>query len=271
MGPRTNPGLVAVVLAAGEGRRLRPLTLRRPKPLCPVANQPLLDHAIAHVRTLTPHLAVNVHHGRDQLEAHLRTVPDVHVSIEHPLVLGTAGALGNLRSWIDGRDAVVVNGDTWCDVDLSSAADGWDRERVRLVVHGQVRFGPRSPVVASFVPWSVTAELPAEPSSLYERVWRPASAAGELDVVGADGLFFDCGTPASYLAANIELARRAGGTIVADGSRVTGDIRDAVVGAGCTIEGSVDSSVVWDGADVGPTERLQRAIRVSATMTVLAR
>jgi NDP-sugar pyrophosphorylase family protein len=195
----------------------------------------------------------------------------VHVSIEAPLVLGTAGALGNLRAWIDGRDAVVVNGDTWCDADLRQTCDGWDRERVRLVVHGEARFGPHSPIVASFVPWSVTAALPAEPSSLYERVWRPAAAADTLDVVGTDGLFFDCGTPARYLAANVELARRAGGSIVADGSRVTGVVRNAVVGAGCTVEGPVDSSVVWDGAHVRPTEHLRRAIRVSATMTVLAR
>src|SRR3954453_8588662 len=68
----TSAELAAVVLAAGEGRRLRPLTALRPKPLCPVANVPLIELAFAEItRLLGPlvadRIAVNAHHLADQV------------------------------------------------------------------------------------------------------------------------------------------------------------------------------------------------------------
>src|SRR4029450_12445607 len=102
----------AVVLAAGEGARLRPLTRVLPKPLCPVGGGPRIDPALGRAHPATPAIAVNVHHAREAIEAHLDG--RVHVSVEEPLALGTAGALGRLRPWIDGRATLGVNGDTWC-------------------------------------------------------------------------------------------------------------------------------------------------------------
>ena len=76
--------LAAVVLAAGAGTRLRPLTWLRPKALCPVENVPLVDLAVGWARTVTGAVAVNIHHGRAALESHL--VGRVHLSIEEPHV-----------------------------------------------------------------------------------------------------------------------------------------------------------------------------------------
>src|SRR5439155_26439775 len=89
--------LAAVVLAAGAGTRLRPLTWLRPKPLCPVDNVALVDLAMDRVSGVSGPggVAVNVHHGRSAMEAHL--ADRVHLSVEEPEALGTAGALGNLR------------------------------------------------------------------------------------------------------------------------------------------------------------------------------
>src|SRR5690606_37241122 len=117
--------------AAGEGRRLRPLTHVRPKPLCPVGNVPLLDLALARARTATTAVAVNVHHGRDVIVAHLAELSrgplgPVHVSVEEDEALGTAGALGHLRPWIDGRGVLVLNSDTWAPGDLREVVEGWD-------------------------------------------------------------------------------------------------------------------------------------------------
>jgi NDP-sugar pyrophosphorylase family protein len=263
--------LVAVVLAAGEGRRLRPLTLRRPKPLCPVGNVALVDHALARARLATPAVAVNVHHGREQLESHLEPASDVHVSIEAVRALGTAGGVGHLRSWIDGRDALIVNADTWCEADLAQLRDGWDRSRPRVVVAGDAVFGPRVRVVASFLPWATVRDLSADPAELYETTWRPAAVDDRLEVVGYAGACFDCGTPAAYLAANLEVARRAGGAVIGPTSRVDGEVDAVVAGEGCSIRGKARSSVLWDHATVREGESLDRAIRVSATMTVLVR
>src|SRR3954469_19578972 len=95
--------VAGVVLAAGAGTRLAPLTRLRPKALCPVDNVALVDHAITRASSATSALAVNAHHGLAQLEQHLvtRGGPEVHLSVERDRALGTAGALGQLRGWID--------------------------------------------------------------------------------------------------------------------------------------------------------------------------
>ena len=73
-------GIAGVVLAAGAGTRLRPLTLLVPKALCPVAGVPLVDHALARLEGRVADAAVNVHHGRALMEEHLHG--RVHLSIE---------------------------------------------------------------------------------------------------------------------------------------------------------------------------------------------
>ncbi len=125
------------MLAAGGGTRLSPLTRLRPKALCPVGDVPLVDRAIERLGPVAADIAVNLHHGREQLEDHLagRREGRVHVSPEDTL-LGTAGALGHLKSWLDGRDTVVVNADLVTDADLVAAVASWDRERVRLLASG---------------------------------------------------------------------------------------------------------------------------------------
>jgi NDP-sugar pyrophosphorylase family protein len=246
--------LAGVVLAAGAGLRLRPLTYLRPKPLCPVGDRPLVDHAVGRFAGTLDAVAVNVHHGREQLEAHL--AGRTHLSVEEHEALGTAGAIGQLREWLDGRAVAVVNGDTWCPAPAASLLDGWDGERVRVQVVGDEPFGPRSRVAGTVLPGPVASSLPAEPAGLWELVWREALADGRIDTVPvpAGTPFHDCGTPARYLAANLAWS---GG--------------QSVVGRGATVEGSVRRSVVWPGAVVGPGERLVDAIRAAEHLTVLVR
>lgn len=244
--------MAGVVLAAGAGTRLRPLTDERPKALCPVAGVPLVDLAVERVRTVTDRVAVNLHYGRQRLTDHLDG--RAHLSIEHDRVLGTAGALGHLREWIAGSPTVVVNADAWCPGGLERLVEGWDGVRVRVLVPGGGSFGPRLPVAGALMPWSAVEPLVAEPSGLYEASWAPADAVGALEVVRHDGPFVDCGTPADYLAANL----------AASGGR-------SVIGAGAVVEGEVDRSVVWDGAQVSAGERLVGAVRTTGGATVLVR
>ena len=267
------------MLAAGAGRRLRPLTAVRPKALCPVANRPLVDHAVGRARAVTSAVAVNVHHGRDALERHLAGDARVHVSVEEPEALGTAGALGALASWIDGRGVLVQNADAWSDADLSAFADGWDGERVRLLItpgaDGQVRFGPGVGLVASLLPWSDVARLAPVPSGLYEVMWRRAEADGRLDVVAHPGSFVDCGTVRQYLRANrLAAAAHAGvdrsGSLVDASAQVIGTVEASVVGAGASVAGSVIGSVVWAGAAVAAGEVLVDSVR-AGRLTVAVR
>lgn len=231
-----------MVLAAGRGERLRPLTIRRPKALCPVAGVPLVDLALARVRTVTTDVAVNVHHHLRAMGAHLPA--SVHRSFEEDEALGTAGALGALRGWIDGRPTVVVNVDAWCPGGLEALVAGWDGERSRILVVGEDRMGPRSLVAGALLPWAVVETFAATPSGLWEVSWRDDLAAGRLDAVRHDGPFVDCGTPADYLAANL----------LANGGA-------SVVGEGADVAGRLERSVVWPGCAVRADEVLVDAVR----------
>jgi len=248
--------LAGVVLAAGAGTRLAPLTRLRPKALCPVDSRPLVDQAIDRLRPHTGDVAVNVHHGRRQLESHLDG--RVHLSVEEPEALGTAGALGRLRDRIAGRPVLVTNADAWLPADLGVLLDGWDGQRVRLLTvatSGAADFGDDRYCGAALFPWEAVRDLEPVPSGLYEVSWRHRWADGTLDLVRHRGPFVDCGTLASYLAAN--LAASGGAAVIGAGARVS---EEAVI----------ERSVVWPGAVVGRGERLVHAIRADH-LTVLVR
>ena len=218
----------------------------------------LVDRALAALAPLTESIAVNAHHLADQLEAHLvRSYGEgVQVSIERE-VLGTGGALGALRSWIDGRAVLVVNADAVHEAPLAVLATGWDGERIRFLLAEppETAFGPGVRLCGVLMPWAAVSELSAEPLSVHERVWAPWAESGKIEVIaGYEGPWFDCGTPASYLAANLW---STGGASAIDG---TADVR-----------GDVERTVVWDGATVTAGERLVDAIRTTKGRTVLVR
>jgi NDP-sugar pyrophosphorylase family protein len=244
--------VAGVVLAAGRGERLRPLTLRRPKALCPVADVPLVDLALGRLDGVVDSVAVNVHHGRAAMEEHL--AGRVHLSIEAEAPLGTAGGVARLRSWLDGRAALVLNVDAWCPGKVDRLLEGWDGSRIRVLVAGEDQLGPRSRVAGALLPWSTVEPLEPVPSGLWEVSWRRALSDGRLEALRHDGPFVDCGTPADYLAANLQAS---GGT--------------SVVGAGAMVEGELVRSVVWAGATVHRGERLVDAVRDDRGGTVLVR
>jgi len=109
--------LQAVILAAGEGTRLRPLTQNRPKALIPIANRPIIEHTIislleAGIRDII----VVVGYRKEQVMRHL-THLDLPIKIVHqPEQLGTAHALLCARDQIAG-DAIVLPGDNYIDKD----------------------------------------------------------------------------------------------------------------------------------------------------------
>ncbi|MBG6064002.1 nucleotidyltransferase family protein [Micromonospora ureilytica] len=273
--------LCAVVLAAGEGTRLRPLTERVPKALCPVGNVPLLDRALARLAGLgltgPNRVAVNACYLGDQVVAHVGD--RAHLSVEPGDPLGTAGGVANLRDWIDGRPVLVGNADAYLadpaappGPDVAALLDGWDGRSVRLL--GQPAADPAAPGTFaghcftgfSLLPWRLVRDLPVAFSDLVRAVWRPAEAAGALTVVPYPGTFFDTGTPADYLAANLHAA--SGGALVEESATVTGRCVESVVGAGARVHGDVFRTVVWPGATVRAGERLRNVIRAGNDLTV---
>jgi MurNAc alpha-1-phosphate uridylyltransferase len=255
----TDRSPAGIALAAGSGTRLRPLTDLRPKALCPIDGRPLVELALDRLAPLTGpgagRLAVNAHHLADQVLAHFDDGRHrAHVHREDGEALGTAGAVAALLPWLDGRSALVTNADGYLPGGLDGFADGWDGERCRLLCRPSTGAGdftgedgePLTYVGVCLLPWARIRDLPVTPSGLYEVLWRDDVRTGALDLVRlpASATAIDCGTPADYLAANLH----------ASGGR-------SVLGAGATVLGRVQRSVVWDGAWVGPDEVLIGQIR----------
>jgi NDP-sugar pyrophosphorylase family protein len=243
--------LAGVVLAAGAGTRLRPLTDVRPKPLCTVDRRPLLDWALDRVTPHTGEVAVNVHHHAGQMLAAL-AARGVHVSHEEARALGTAGALGLLRGWLDGRAVLLTNADAWYPAAsgevLADLVAGWDGERPRLlcVPDPGAEFDGLRYVGTALLPWWSVRHLAPEPSGLYEVSWAALHSHGRVDLVASGLDAVDCGTPRDYLDAN--LAASGGRPVVEDGARV---------------DGEVVRSVVWSGETVRAGERLVDAVRAA--------
>jgi len=219
----------AMVLAAGLGKRMRPLTATRPKPLVEVAGKPLLDHVLDRLRAAgIGRVVVNVHYLADSLEAHLRRKAsdlDVRISDERGLLLETGGGVKKALPLIPDDPFLIVNSDNlWVDGPVDAIhllADRWDddaMDALLLVVPlaranchsgmGDFHMGPEGRIarrrqgkVAPFVYTGVQivskrllADVPEGPFG-FMTLWERAIAGGRAYGVVHQGLWFDVGTP----------------------------------------------------------------------------
>ncbi len=284
-GPPSRPApagaslVCGVVLAAGEGQRLRPLTEQLPKALCPVGNVALLDRALARLAALglagPESVAVNAAYLADQVVRHVGDRAHLSVELEGPL--GTSGGVGRLKGWIDGRGALVGNSDAYLadpardpGKDIAALLDGWNGETVRMLTKPNPPgatggFSGRRFTGFSLLPWRYVRELADEHGNLVRTVWRPAEAEDALELINYEGVYIDTGTPADYLAANLHA-----GPVVDPTATVTGTATDSVVGPGAQVHGTITRCVVWPGAEVGAGESLVDTVRAPGNLTVHA-
>ncbi|HXV62168.1 MAG TPA: NDP-sugar synthase [Vicinamibacteria bacterium] len=112
----------AMILAAGQGKRLRPLTASLAKPALPLLGRPLIEYTFRRlVRAGVREVVVNLHHHAESLEPVLdraRAQLEVHESREAEL-LGTAGGVKKVGERLSGKTFLLLNGDTVFDFDLS--------------------------------------------------------------------------------------------------------------------------------------------------------
>jgi len=232
--PRT-----AMVLAAGLGKRMRPLTASRPKPLIEVAGAPLLDHVLERLRAAGVETAVvNVHYLADAVEAHVAKNSHglkIRISDERGLLLETGGGMVKAERLIDADPFLVVNSDNlWVDGPadtLKLLASHWDEGKMDalllLVPHaraanhhgrgdfhmdkaGRLRRRDRSRV-APFVYTGVqivskrllrgAPEGPFSTNVLWDRAIEEGRCFGAVH----QGLWFDVGTPQSIKATELIL------------------------------------------------------------------
>ncbi len=271
--------LAAMVLAAGLGTRLRPLTDHRAKPLVPVGDRPLLAHILERLRASgVGRVVVNGHHRVGDIRAFARNQVDLIVSEEADL-LGTAGGVAQARAMLGDGDVLLWNGDALAEPDLVSlvSAHAASAAVATLIVQmrprgeGTVGIDPQNRIVrlraecvgdeahgGEFVGIHVLGrELgPALPSRgcLVGDVYIPALRRGALlRAVPYAGPFFDVGTLRRYLDANLAwLAARAAANWSGDGVRIEPGVvlAQTILGANASVkgEGSLTRCVVWPGA-----------------------
>jgi NDP-sugar pyrophosphorylase family protein len=112
----------AMIMAAGLGTRLMPLTSRLPKPMVPIVGRPALGHILDHLRGYgVTEVVVNLHHFPDTIRDHFGDGSRHGVSIRYAFeeeLLGTAGGVKNNQDFLDGDTFLVMSGDSLTDVDL---------------------------------------------------------------------------------------------------------------------------------------------------------
>lgn len=227
--PGGRPITTAMVMAAGLGKRMRPLTATRPKPLVEVAGKALLDHTFDRLRAAGIGKAVvNVHYLADALEAHLaKRMRDIEVAVsdERAMLLETGGGLVKAQHllgddpflvvnsdnlWIDGpSDAIRLLAARWDDaamdcllllVPLARANCHSGRGDFHMDAHGRLtrrRRGRIAPFVFTGVQLIAKRLLADPPEGAFSTnvFWDRAIAAGRAFGLVHQGLWFDVGTP----------------------------------------------------------------------------
>ncbi len=116
----------AMILAAGFGTRLWPLTVDRTKPAIPFLNRPLIAWTIDYLKQYgVTDLIINLHHEPASVRAQIGDGSEdgvkIHYSVEEPEILGTSGALDHVRDLLEDETFLVINGKIITDIDLGAA------------------------------------------------------------------------------------------------------------------------------------------------------
>ena len=233
----------AMLLAAGLGARMRPLTDDTPKPLIRVAGKTLIDYALDRFAEAgVSRAVVNVHYRADQMETHLRTrkAPRIIVSDERDLLLETGGGLkkalphfGDRPVFCANTDAILIDGNGSRD-GCRALAERWNDEEMDALLllipigatsgyagkgdfdqdaDGRIalRSGETAPYVFTglqIISPALVSEGPDGPFST-RVLWDRAAARGRLFGAVADGFWLHVGDPEGLAEAERRLAGRA--------------------------------------------------------------
>jgi NDP-sugar pyrophosphorylase family protein len=273
----------AIILSAGYGTRLWPLTEDRTKPAIPILGKPLVGYVAEYLAGYgIDEIVVNLHHRPESVRRALGDGSQFGVKlhyVEEPVILGTSGALDNTREFFERETFVAVNGKIITDIDLSAALEthrktnaiatlvllpNTRRERFSVVETegGRVKGFGGMPVDSEegSAPLMFTGIQILEPR-IFEYIPRGVFSHSTTDVYPqaiakgdtiaahvASGKWRELSTLRRYLDISVELLREAG--------------RPYVTGAGVTIlqTATVIDSILWDDVKVGAAARIIKAV-----------
>ena len=271
----------AIVLSAGYGTRLWPLTEDRTKPAIPILGKPLVGYVAEYLaRFGVDDIIVNLHHRPESVRKALGDGSQFGVKlqyVEEPEILGTSGALDNAKSFFVEDTFVVINGKIITDIDLTAALDthrksgaiatlvllrNIKRELFTVVqtenglitgFAGMPSNADRDPLMFTGIQFMEPAIFRYIPQNVFSHsttdVYPAAMAAGEkIAAHVANGRWHELSTLQRYVEISLELMKDAGNTIS--------------VGAACTIDNGahVVDAILWDRVKIDAGARVSRAV-----------
>lgn len=271
----------AIVLSAGYGTRLWPLTEDRTKPAIPILGKPLVGYVAEYLAGYgIDEIVVNLHHRPESVRRALGDGSRFGVKlyyVEEPEILGTSGALDNTREFFERETFVAVNGKIITDINLNAALEthrkmnaiatlvllpNTRRERFTVVEteDGRVKGFGGMPIDSDEAPLMFTGIQILEPrifqyiprgvfSHSTTDVYPQAIANGEVIAAHtASGKWRELSTLRRYLDISVELLKEEGKSFVAG--------RQTSISPSAT----VNDSILWDDVEVGAGARVTRAI-----------
>lgn len=232
----------AMVLAAGLGKRMQPLTLTKPKPLQLVGGKTMLDHALDKLVAIgIKRAVVNTHHLPEQIEEHLKQRHDLEIIISRENeLLDTGGGVKKALSYLGNKPFFALNADLpWMDEDeasLSRMAKAWDASKMDVLLllmqtnkaHGFAAKGDfameadgrvhRRDVPPPYPYVWISAQIlkPELFAPISEKIfsnniiWNKAEAADRLYGIEHTGTCYHVGTPEDLQKANALLESKRG-------------------------------------------------------------
>ena len=228
----------AMVLCAGLGKRMRPLTASQPKPMVQVAGKPLIDHALDRLADAgIARAVINVHYLADAIEAHVkeRTRPEIVISDEREELLETGGGMVKAQPLLPdpffclNSDNLWLDGPADCFSDLSAVWDARSMDALLLLVphkraanfrgkgdfhmdaRGQVtrrRSGRIAPFIYTGIQLVSKRLLRDAPTGKFSTnvLWDRAIEEGRLFGLAFTGRWFEVGTPEAIRPAELALS-----------------------------------------------------------------
>ncbi len=284
----------AIILSAGEGTRLRPMTLHRPKPLIPVLCEPIFEHIISSLEASGIYrAAVNLWHLRDEFANYIenRSASAFEtIAVFERQILGTGGGIVNAALALDGDEPILVhNGDIYADIDFAEAIRSHRRSGALLTL--LVRDGAAEIAAEGEAVVDIAGKTGCRGSATFKftgiAIWeraalfalpRPGTPGCALEAIAhlieshpgsvrtfhiGDAFWFDIGTPEAYLDLHKRLIGERGvfpkNLSIPPGVNLGGFIcacEGARIGAGARLR----DVVIWPGGIVPPGTRLDRAV-----------
>ena len=276
---RANDKLNVLILAAGLGTRLRPLTSEIPKPLVRVFDKSILEIQMERAKSLGDvRLHANAHYLADQIVSEGKRLGFEKVWVEQPEILGTAGPLRRIYAAGYRGGLLIMNGDAYCNFDLGAfvrnarnrcdvallAVDFPKVNTFRVGADGRLagvvgRFGATEGMPATFsgISWYSDDALARIRDGEFDirEFWKQEIAAGRAPFVDMSQLhatWIDMGSPEGLMAA-----------VEARLQELGHDPNEAVVEPGVALPADVKvkHSVIFEGAEIQPGETIENEIR----------